>query len=338
MRRSLTSHELARAKILNFSDTAKNISIIVRKLSVFAGFDDSKFCRTFAAVMKELKIETKRGTLLDGVLFGTQSKADTVLICITGIHGNFYSNPFYYNIGETLTAAGIDFIYAQTNDAFGAIRTTNVHTGREEIIGSWNERFSLTDEDVVAYLDYAERQGYKHIILAGHSLGANKVIYYLSRHHDSRVEHFLLLSPANLDYMTASVSERERDIICQLYEQGQGEKMLPFLLMGWVECTVATAYDWTWSGLLSNVHTQPGGDFHQVSRITHADALLIGTYDNFTDGDPSGFLRNINSHMPTADENRLLFIERTGHTYQQKQQELADKILTLIQDWRKEQL
>lgn len=285
---------------------------------------------------KELKIETKRGTLLDGVLFATGGMADTVLICITGIHGNFYSNPFYYNIGNTLTAGGLDFIYAQTNDAFGAIRTKNVKTGREEIIGSWSERFALTDEDVAAYLDYAERQGYKHIILAGHSLGANKVIYYLSRHHDPRVEHFLLLSPANLDYMTASVTLQQREIIRQLYERGDADKMLPFLLMGWVECTVGTAYDWTWSGLLNNVHTQPDGDFSQVSRITHTGALLIGTYDNFTDGDPSGFLRNINSHMPTADENLLLFIERTGHTYQQKQQELADKILTLLTDWCKE--
>ena len=54
--------------------------------------------------MKKLKIETNRGTLLDGVLFGTEGKADTVLIAFTGIHGNFYSNPFYYNIGDTLTA------------------------------------------------------------------------------------------------------------------------------------------------------------------------------------------------------------------------------------------
>ena len=284
--------------------------------------------------MKKLKIETRRGTLLDGVLFGTGGRADTVLIAITGIHGNFYSNPFYYNIGNTLTAAGIDFIYAQTNDAFGAIRTKNTHTGQEEIIGSWNERFALADEDVAAYIDSAEREGYRHIILAGHSLGANKVIYYLSGHHDLRVEHFLLLSPANLDYMTSSVSPTERDIIRQLYERGDSDKMLPFLLMGWVECTVATAYDWVHSGLLNNVHTSPDGDFSQVSQITHTGALLIGTYDNFTDGDPSGFLRNINSHMPTAAENHLLFIERTGHTYQQKQQELADKILALLQDWR----
>ena len=284
--------------------------------------------------MKELKIETKRGVLLDGVLFAADGGADTVLIAITGIHGNFYSNPFYYNIGDTLSAAGIDFIYAQTNDAFGAIRTMNAHMGREEIIGSWNERFALADEDIEAYLDYATWQGYRHIILAGHSLGANKVIYYLSRHHDTRVEHFLLLSPANLDYMTASVTPRQRELIRQLYDRGHAAEMLPFLLMGWVECTVGTAYDWIHSGLLCNVHTSPDGDFSQVSQITHTGALLIGTYDNFTDGDPSGFLRNINSHMPTAAHNRLLFIERTGHTYQQKHQEVADKILQLIRDWQ----
>ena len=296
--------------------------------------------------MKELKIETKRGILLDGVLFAADGGADTVLIAITGIHGNFYSNPFYYNIGDTLSAAGIDFIYAQTNDAFGAIRTMNIHTGREEIIGSWNERFALADEDIEAYLDYATRQGYRHIILAGHSLGANKVIYYLSRYYERlrvgeqssgipRVEHFLLLSPANLDYMTASVTPCQRELIRQLYDRGHADEMLPFLLMGWVECTVGTAYDWVHSGLLNNVHTSPDGDFSQVSQITHTGALLIGTYDNFTDGDPSGFLRNINSHMPTAAQNRLLFIERTGHTYQQKHQEVADKILQLIRDWQK---
>ena len=101
--------------------------------------------------MKQLKIETKRGVLLDGVLFAADGGADTVLIAITGIHGNFYLNPFYYNIGDTLSASGIDFIYAQTNDALGAIRTMNTHTGREEIIGSWNERFALVGEDIEAY-------------------------------------------------------------------------------------------------------------------------------------------------------------------------------------------
>lgn len=99
--------------------------------------------------MKKLKVPTQRGVLLDGVLFGSE-EADTVMIAITGIHGNFYSNPFYYNIGNTLNGGGIDFIYAQTNDAFGQIETMNIRTGESELIGSWNERFEYTDDDIDA--------------------------------------------------------------------------------------------------------------------------------------------------------------------------------------------
>ena len=53
--------------------------MIVRKLSVFEDFAGSLIRSIFAAIMtKELKIETRGGTLLDGVLFGTGDKADTV--------------------------------------------------------------------------------------------------------------------------------------------------------------------------------------------------------------------------------------------------------------------
>lgn len=286
--------------------------------------------------MKALEAATKRGTVLNGVIFDSEkTAADTVVIAITGIHGNFYSNPFYFNIGETLSSHGIDFVYAQTNDAFGQIQTYNARTGEDEIIGSWNERFSYTDEDIDAYLKFAEKSGYKHIILAGHSLGANKVIYYLSRHHDeNRPEHFFFLSPANLTYMMKNVTEDEKEIVRRMVRYGQGDKMLPFYFMGWVECTANTAYDWL-SDTLNNVHTEVDGDFSQVESITHNGAMVIGTYDNFTCGDPAKFLKNINAHMKTAAENKLIFIEKTGHTYQQKHQEIADIILETVQDWTK---
>ena len=225
-------------------------------------------------------------------------------------------------------------MYAQTNDAFGEIKTVNVLTGKEEVIGSWNERFSYTDEDINAYLNFAEEEGYRHIILAGHSLGANKVIYYLSQHHDPRIEHFFLLSPANLSYMMSGVTDWEKQEIRDQVERGAGDRMLSFPFMGWVECIANTAYDWQFSGLLNNVHTEKNGDFSQAEKITHTGALLVGTYDNFTDGDPSEFLRNLNSHMPTASQNDLIFIEKTGHKYQMKQQEVADKILNQLQKWR----
>ncbi len=287
------------------------------------------------AMMLKLNVPTKRGTVLNGVLFRRNDKrtADTVMIAITGIHGNFYSNPFYYNIGDTLTGENIDFVYAQTNDAFGRMETVNVNTGKKEIIGSWNERFFYTDDDIDAYLRFAESEGYARVILAGHSLGANKVIYYLSRHHDPRVKHFFLLSPANLTYMMSGVTAAEKKMIRKQVERGDGDQMLPFPFMGWVECIANTAYDWQFSGILNNVHTARDGDFSQAQKITHTGALLVGTYDNFTDGDPSEFLKNLNAHMPTASKNKLIFIEKTGHTYQMKHQEVADAILAQINTW-----
>lgn len=147
--------------------------------------------------MREIHVPTTRGVLLDGVLFDApgETRANTLVIAITGIHGNFYSNPFYYVVADTLNAAGIDFAYAQTCDAFGQMPTANVIAGKREVIGSWNERFSYACEDVRAYVDFAEREGYEHVILAGHSLGANKVIRYLSEFHDERAIAFEGLVP-----------------------------------------------------------------------------------------------------------------------------------------------
>lgn len=283
--------------------------------------------------MKELQVKTKRGVLLDGVLFNKTNNPDTVMIAITGIHGNFYSNPFYYNFGDTLNSANIDFIYAQTNDAYGQIRTMNVKTNQEEIIGSWNEDFNYTDEDIESYLDFAENQDYKHIILAGHSLGANKVIYYLSRHNDKRVEHFFLLSPANIKHLLSVVTQKEKNFIQNMYVSGMENSILPFPLLGWIECTVKTAYGWVFNNILNNVFVECDGDFSQVEKIQHTGALLIGTYDNFTYGDPKGFLENINNHFQNSNKNKLIFIEKTGHTYQQKQQETAEEILKVLKNW-----
>ena len=288
--------------------------------------------------MYEVNVPTRRGPVLNGVLFRPQEErtADTVMIAITGIHGNFYSNPFYYNVGETLNRGGIDFLYAQTNDAFGRIQTVNANTGRPALIGSWNERFSYIDKDIEAYLRFVQQEGYTHVILAGHSLGANKVVYYLSRHQDAPIDHFFLLSPANLDYMMSGVSFAEKRAIQDQVAHGEGEQMLPFPFMGWVDCIADTAWDWQVSGLLNNVHTAKDGDFSQAERIAHTGALLVGTYDNFTDGDSAEFLRNLNDHMPTKEQNKLIFIEKTGHTYQMKHQELAEKILAQLREWRDE--
>ena len=284
--------------------------------------------------MKKLEIETKRGSKLDGVLFCETNKSDTVLIAITGIHGNFYSNPFYYNFGYTLNMGNIDFIYAQTCDAFGKIKKINTKTGKYEIIGSYNEDFKNTNEDIEAYINYAEKQGYKNIYLAGHSVGANKIIYYLSQNNDRRIKKYILLSPANITHLLNQVTDEEKNIIKIYKSKGKDYDLIPFELFGWIECITRTAYDWVFNNILNNVHVEKDGDFSQINNIEHTGAMLIGTYDRFTYGDPSRFLENINNHTKHPKENKLIFIQQTGHTYQRKEKEVAQNLLDLLNEWR----
>lgn len=287
--------------------------------------------------MKRLDIATQSGTVLTGVLFPAVT-ADTVVIAITGVHGNFHSNPFYYNIGNTLSDSGIDFIYAQTRDAFGQDEIVNTVSGLPEYVGSFNEDFTKSEEDIAAYVDYAYKAGYKKIILAAHSLGVNKAIYYLSRNFDTRISKFIFLSPANIKHLTSVVTDEQRQLVLEFREQGKGQEMLPFPLLGWLPCIADTAYQWLYTDTLDNVHVEADRDFSQVEKIIHTGALIIGTYDRFTYGDPSGFLRNINDHMQSADDNELIFIQRTGHTYQGKEQELAESILGLVLGWQNDRV
>ncbi|WMX72182.1 alpha/beta hydrolase [Lactiplantibacillus plantarum] len=283
-------------------------------------------------MIKALNIVTKTGTELQGTLFKA-AHATTVLIAVTGVHGNFYSNPFYVNIGKTLMAAGIDFIYAQTRDAFNQVVSLNHLTGKKELVGSWSEQFDDANEDIAAYLSYAEENQYQHIILGGHSLGANKVIYYLANHADVNVTKFLLLSPANLKRLTDMVSLSERNIIQKQIAAGNSNQLLPFELFGWLPCTAKTADQWLNSGILDNVHSDLRADFSQIERIRLSGAMVIGTLDTFTYGDPIKYLKTINAHFLSHAENDLVFIQKTGHTYQNKDQKLANEILKLIKNW-----
>ena len=222
----------------------------------------------------------------------------------------------------------------QTCDAIRKITKKNIITGKEETFGSFNEDFNNTEDDIEAYINYAEKNNYKHIYLAGHSLGANKVIYYLSKNHDLRVEKYILLSPANITNLVDRNSEKEKSIIKEYKEKGKDNELIPFQLFGWVECITRTAYDWVYNNILNNVHVEKDGDFSQINNITHTGAMIIGTYDKFTCGDPSGFLENINNHTKNPEKNKLLYIEKAGHVYKRKEQELSDVLLKLINEWK----
>ena len=112
-----------------------------------------------------------------------------------------------------------------------------------------------------------------------------------------------------------------------------GGRMLPFPFMGWTPMIARKAWQWLWRNPLDNVHSDPDGDFSEVRRIHHIGALIIGTCDRFSYGEPRAFIELINSHTRHPKRNDVIFVEGTGHAYTEREQMLADIILRLARKW-----
>ena len=112
----------------------------------------------------------------------------------------------------------------------------NVKTGRRRLFGSYNEDFNNTDKDIETYIDFTEKHIYKNIYLKGHSLGVNKIIYFLSRNHDKRIKKYILLNQANVKHLLNGVALEEKKIIKNYKKEGKDNEIIPFELFGWIEC------------------------------------------------------------------------------------------------------
>lgn len=281
--------------------------------------------------MQNLNVTTKAGRILQGRIFKAP-QAKTVYIAISGVEGNIYNNRFFTNIGKTLSANGIDFIVGHTTDAFNQVKSFNKLTGKPEIYGAWDERFNEGNADIAAYLAYATKK-YEHIILGGQSLGANKVIHYLASHTNAPVDKFFLLSPVNVDSLRDSVPLKQKQFIMQQIRNGNQNKILPFKLFRWLTATANTAYQWLTNDIFNNTHIELRANFKDVYHMSQTGAMLIGTHDGFTRGDPVKYLENINNHTQNKDQNQLIFIDNASHIYRGKEQIVANNVLRQIKNW-----
>src|SRR6267142_6136862 len=139
-----------------------------------------------------VRIATRDGVWLDGVIAEPRRRRHTALIWVHGLGSVFSSaQPLIRELSTRLTAAGIG--YFKFNN-----RGHDVVAGRgRHLAGAAFERFRQSVEDIRAMVAFVRRRGYRHVFLAGHSTGANKVLYYGARVRDPRVGGIILVGPVS---------------------------------------------------------------------------------------------------------------------------------------------
>lgn len=134
-------------------------------------------------------VKTDDGVVLQG-LFLKAKNSRSVLIFIHGTASNFYENDFMVPISKELLSRKISIL--------------SVNNRGNEVLkcypggGASMEHFEDCVHDIDAWIKFALSEGCANVILMGHSLGAEKIVYYMSKgKHKNNVISVILLGPAD---------------------------------------------------------------------------------------------------------------------------------------------
>lgn len=138
------------------------------------------------------KIKTSDGVFLEGIYVKPRKSSKTAVVWLHGLGSSFSQGQ---ELMKELSSA-----FCQNGTGYFKFNTRghDVVTGYEKpFFGDAFEKFSDSIFDIRAMILFAHKLGYRRIILAGHSTGANKILYYLYKTRDRRVKGLILLAPVS---------------------------------------------------------------------------------------------------------------------------------------------
>ena len=283
--------------------------------------------------MEIIRVNTPRGLELKGAMWGNSSETDTVVIMMSGICSNVFQNDLLETAGKILYENNIAFIVGHAMDAFSCIAYTDFSIGKQRNTGVIYDDFSVVYEDVEAYVKYSLELGFKKIILAGHSLGSNKIINYLGNTNDNFIDYFIISSPVDLSHWWKVMPNMD---LClqtaeKFVEEGKGKHILPILFGGFSPMCAETVLSFYNAFNLKNCPVISGdGETNSLASIRIKGSFIIGSKDSLTDNDPKGFMEKINSYCKHPESNRIIVIPDASHIFFGKHEKYADAILDCV--------
>lgn len=146
------------------------------------------------------RIKTRDNVSLHGIFVrpkqkSAAGKSATALIWIHGLGAHFAKGQtLIRELSAACQKSGIAYVKFNTRGHDIVHRDASKKKG---FWGSGFERFEDCVHDIRAMIAHAKKSGSARIILAGHSTGANKALYYLYKTRDRSVKGLVLLGPVS---------------------------------------------------------------------------------------------------------------------------------------------
>jgi pimeloyl-ACP methyl ester carboxylesterase len=275
-----------------------------------------------------VRLPTRDGVWLDGVVSEPRGRRRTALIWVHGLGSAFSSGqPLIRELSAQLAAAGIGYFKFNT-------RGHDVVAGRgARLAGAAFERFGASVEDLRTVIAFAARRGFRRLVLAGHSTGANKVLHYAARVRDRRVGAIILLGPvsdiAGEAKRIGAGELRRRVAAAERMARRDPQALVP---RAWGFLGARRYVSLYKPGQAEDVfpYGRPNARWTALRSVRVPIAAIIGGRDEYLDRAAGSLLDAFARNAARARSFTGIVVPRAGHGFTGHERELAEIVVRFI--------
>lgn len=275
-----------------------------------------------------VKVKTSDDFTLFGFLAEARKK-DTILINIHGTGSCFYAEEFESEFIERLPNLGVSVLFTNNRG--------NYTLESWQATGCAREKFEDCLIDIDTWIQFALDKGYANIILQGHSLGTEKVTYYMEKgKHKDKVVAVILLGFADsygcqMKFLETQKIDPMANAL-ELIKVGKGHELITSIHLCHAGVLPKTANSYVNcfsqdSELSKALPLRKGKDLIYYQNIKVLILGVISDTDEWNEMlgvDTVSLLKNENSNA------RIETISNTDHSFSGKQKELVDIVEDFI--------
>src|ERR671918_1543488 len=274
------------------------------------------------------RLRTRDGVFLDGVVVEPRRRRGTALIWVHGLGSVFSSSqPLIRELSARLLAAGIGYFKFNNRGHDVVVRRGN------RLAGAAFERFGQSVEDIRAVVAFAARRGFRRVVLAGHSTGANKALYYAARVRDRRVGGLILLGPvsdvAGEARRIGATELRRRVAAAERLARRDSQALVP---RAWGLYSARRYVSLYKPGQAEDVfpYYRPNARWTALRSVRVPVAAILGSRDEFLDRPPQAVIDAFRRNAIRAPSFTGVIVPGAGHGFVGRERALSEIIARWI--------
>jgi len=192
--------------------------------------------------------------------------------------------------------------------------------------GAAYERFEDCIYDLDAWFSFLK--DYEDVYVIAHSLGCNKIVYYLQDHQPSHLKKIILLAPQdNVNFPKLPMHEGMLDEATKNIKTGQADKLLTKKLLGGCVISSQTYYDLITNPKINNIpYKTSNGDMSALEKIVYPTLAIIGSKE---DEKANEYMQKIANTLPAGQS---AVVPDANHVFKNQEKALSDTVISFLKD------